>query len=78
MATVDPTEDIDMPPVVNFIQGPPFGAFMVPLNSLAFVTLKPSLRRRRRSTRWSNIGRSLGVALFSSYLVRSSQASNRH
>jgi DHA2 family multidrug resistance protein len=72
------TEDIDMTAFVinNFIQGLAFGAFMVPLNAVAFVTLKPELRDAGTSfySLVNNIGRSLGVALFSSYLVRSSQA----
>jgi MFS transporter, DHA2 family, multidrug resistance protein len=72
------TEDIDMTAfgINNFIQGLAFGAFMVPLNSLAFVTLKPELRDAGTSfySLVNNIGRSLGVALFSSYLVRSSQS----
>jgi DHA2 family multidrug resistance protein len=72
------TEDIDMTAFVinNFIQGLAFGAFMVPLNSVAFVTLKPELRDAGTSfySLVNNIGRSLGVALFSSYLVRSSQS----
>ena len=71
------TEDIDMTAFVinNFVQGLAFGAFMVPLNSVAFVTLKPELRDAGTSfySLVNNIGRSLGVALFSSYLVRSSQ-----
>jgi len=71
------TEDIDMTAFVinNFIQGLAFGAFMVPLNAVAFVTLKPELRDAGTSfySLVNNIGRSLGVALFSSYLVRSSQ-----
>ena len=72
------TEDIDMTVFVinNFIQGLAFGAFMVPLNSLAFTTLAPELRDAGTSfySLVNNIGRSLGVALFSSYLVRSSQS----
>jgi DHA2 family multidrug resistance protein len=72
------TEDIDMTAFVinNFIQGIAFGAFMVPLNSVAFVTLKPELRDAGTSfySLVNNIGRSLGVAAFSSYLVRSSQS----
>lgn len=72
------TEDIDMTAFVmnNFIQGLAFGAFMVPLNSVAFVTLKPELRDAGTSfySLVNNIGRSLGVALFSSYLVRASQS----
>ena len=72
------TEDIDMTAFVinNFIQGLAFGAFMVPLNSVAFVTLKPELRDAGTSfySLVNNIGRSFGVALFSSYLVRSSQS----
>jgi DHA2 family multidrug resistance protein len=42
---------------------------------VAFVTLKPELRDAGTSfySLVNNIGRSLGVALFSSYLVRSSQ-----
>ncbi len=72
------TEDIDMTAFVinNFIQGLAFGAFMVPLNAVAFVTLKPELRDAGTSfySLVNNIGRSLGVALFSSYLVRSSQS----
>ncbi len=71
------TQDIDMTAFVmnNFIQGLAFGAFMVPLNAVAFVTLKPELRDAGTSfySLVNNIGRSLGVALFSSYLVRSSQ-----
>ncbi len=72
------TEDIDMTVFVinNFVQGLAFGAFMVPLNSLAFTTLSPELRDAGTSfySLVNNIGRSLGVALFSSYLVRSSQS----
>ena len=72
------TEDIDLNAFVlnNFMQGLAFGAFMVPLNSVAFVTLKPELRDAGTSfySLVNNIGRSLGVALFSSYLVRASQS----
>jgi DHA2 family multidrug resistance protein len=72
------TEDIDMTAFVvnNFIQGLAFGAFMVPLNSVAFTTLAPELRDAGTSfySLVNNIGRSLGVALFSSYLVRASQS----
>jgi DHA2 family multidrug resistance protein len=71
------TEDIDMTVFVmnNFFQGLAFGAFMVPLNSVAFTTLSPELRDAGTSfySLVNNIGRSFGVALFSSYLVRSSQ-----
>lgn len=76
------TEDVDLNAFVinNFLQGVAFGAFLVPLSSMAFVTLKPELRDAGTSfyALVNNIGRSLGVALFSSYLVRSSQSYHEH
>ncbi len=72
------TEDIDMPTIVvnNFIQGLAFGAFVVPLNSVAFTTLAPDLRDAGTSfyALLNNIGRGFGVAIFSTYLAVASQA----
>lgn len=71
------TEDIDTTwlVVINFVQGLGFGAFMVPLNSVAFTTLPPEQRDAGTAfySLLNNIGRSVGVALFSSYLARASQ-----
>lgn len=71
------TEDVDLTWLVaiNFIQGLAFGAFMVPLNSVAFTTLPPDQRDAGTAfySLLNNIGRSVGVALFSSYLARASQ-----
>jgi DHA2 family multidrug resistance protein len=71
------TEDIDRTRImVNcFLQGVAFGAFMVPLNAVAFTTLAPELRDAGTSfySLLNNIGRGVGVALFSTYLAIASQ-----
>jgi DHA2 family multidrug resistance protein len=76
------TEDIDANVVMlnNFIQGIAFGAFMVPLNAVAFTTLPNELRDAGTSfyALLNNIGRSFGVALFSTYLAMASQVNQAH
>jgi MFS transporter, DHA2 family, multidrug resistance protein len=71
------TEDIDRTTIVvnNFIQGMAFSGFMVPLNAVAFTTL-PNEQRDAGTSFYSllnNIGRSIGIAIFSTYLFHASQ-----
>lgn len=71
------TEDIDRTSIVvnNFIQGLSFAGFMVPLNAVAFTTLPPEQRDAGTSfySLLNNIGRSIGIGIFSTYLVWGSQ-----
>ncbi|MFV0296908.1 MAG: MFS transporter, partial [Hyphomicrobiaceae bacterium] len=76
------TTDIDHTVITinNFIQGLAFGAFTVPLNSVAFTTLPPNLRDAGTSfySLLNNIGRGFGVALFSTYFAVLSQTNHFH
>ena len=73
------TEDIDRwhISINGFIQGLGLAGFTVPLNAVAFSTL-PDEQRDAGTSFYSllnNIGRSIGIAIFSSYLAWASQAS---
>jgi DHA2 family multidrug resistance protein len=72
------TEDIDRTAIVanGFIQGMAFAGFMVPLNAVAFSTLPDDQRDAGTSfySLLNNIGRSIGIAIFSTYLAWASQA----
>lgn len=74
------TEDIDFTVIVinNFIQGIALSCFIVPVNTIAFSTLTPDLRDIGTSfySLLNNIGRSMGIALLSSYLARNTQVSH--
>lgn len=76
------TEDIDLTVITanNFLQGLAFGAFVVPLNSVAFTTLTPELRDAGTSfyALLNNIGRGFGVAIFSTFLAVASQSNHAH
>ncbi len=76
------TEDIDLTTITinNFVQGLAFGAFVVPLNSVAFTTLSADLRDAGTSfyALLNNIGRGFGVALFSTYFAVLSQTNHAH
>ena len=71
------TEDIDRTAIVvnGFIQGLAFSGFMVPLNAVAFSTLPDDQRDAGTSfySLLNNIGRSIGIAIFSTYLAWASQ-----
>ena len=71
------TEDIDMTNaiVINFMQGIALTCFIVPVNTIAFSTLAPEHRDFGTAfySLLNNIGRSLGIALFASYLARNTQ-----
>lgn len=71
------TEDIDRLAIMTngFIQGLAFAGFMVPLNAVAFSTL-PNEQRDAGTAFYSllnNVGRSIGIAIFSTYLAWASQ-----
>ncbi len=72
------TQDIDLTAVLvnNFAQGIALSFFIIPVNTVAFSSL-PSEHRDAGTAFYSllnNIGRSLGIALFASYLARNTQA----
>lgn len=71
------TEDIDKTYVyvINFVQGIALSSFIIPVNSIAFSTLTSGQRDIGTSfySLLNNIGRSLGIALLASYLVRNTQ-----
>jgi len=71
------TEDIDKTLVyaINFAQGIALSSFIIPVNSISFSTLRPEQRDIGTSfySLLNNIGRSLGIALLASYLVRNTQ-----
>jgi DHA2 family multidrug resistance protein len=62
------------------IQGVGTACFFIPLNSLAFSTMGPDQRDQGTSffALTGNIGRSIGIAILSSYLVYGSQVNKSH
>jgi len=62
------------------IQGVGTACFFIPLNSLAFSTLGPDQRDQGTSffALTGNIGRSIGIAILSSYLVYGAQVNKSH
>jgi DHA2 family multidrug resistance protein len=71
------TEDVERSHVIinGFIQGLGLAGFTVPLNSVAFSTLPDDQRDAGTSfySLLNNIGRSIGIAIFSTYLAWASQ-----
>ena len=71
------TEDIDRLQITlnGFAQGMGFAGFMVPLNAVAFSTLPDDQRDAGTSfySLLNNVGRSIGIAIFSTYLAWASQ-----
>lgn len=66
--------------VLILIQGVGTACFFIPLNSLAFSTMGPDQRDQGTSffALTGNIGRSIGIAILSSYLVYGSQVNKSH
>jgi DHA2 family multidrug resistance protein len=74
------TQDIDLDLALanNFAQGMALSFFIIPVNTVAFTSL-PSEQRDAGTSFYSllnNIGRTLGIALFASYLARNTQANH--
>lgn len=74
------TQDIDLPSVLvnNFLQGIALSCFVIPVNTIAFSTMAPAQRDAGTAfySLLNNMGRSLGIALFASYLARNTQAAH--
>lgn len=74
------TQDIDLTSVVviNFVQGIALSCFIIPVNTVAFSSMAPEHRDVGTAfySLLNNIGRSLGIALFASYLARNTQANH--
>ena len=74
------TQDIDLTAVLinNFAQGIALSCFIIPVNTVAFSSMRPEYRDVGTAfySLLNNIGRSLGIALFASYLARSTQANH--
>ncbi|MEM8743423.1 MAG: DHA2 family efflux MFS transporter permease subunit [Pseudomonadota bacterium] len=74
------TQDIEIVSVmvVSFIQGISFSCFVIPVNTAAFSSISPEHRDAGTSfySLLNNMGRSLGIALFVSYLARQTQANH--
>ena len=74
------TQDIEIVSVmvVSFVQGVSFSFFVIPVNTVAFSSMAPEHRDAGTSfySLLNNMGRSLGIALFSSYLARQTQANH--
>lgn len=74
------TQDIDLVSVmiVSFFQGVSFSCFVIPVNTVAFSSMAPENRDAGTSfySLLNNMGRSLGIALFASYLARNTQANH--
>ncbi|GBE43866.1 putative multidrug resistance protein EmrY [bacterium BMS3Bbin10] len=72
------TQDIDLTVVLinNFAQGIALSFFIIPVNTVAFSSIAPEQRDVGTAfySLLNNIGRSLGIALFASYLARNTQA----
>ena len=72
------TQDIDQTAVLinNFAQGIALSCFIIPVNTVAFSSIAPEQRDVGTAfySLLNNIGRSLGIALFASYLARNTQA----
>lgn len=66
--------------VLILIQGVGTACFFIPLNSLAFSTIGPDQRDQGTAffALTGNIGRSIGIAILSSYLVYGSQVNKSH
>lgn len=74
------TQDIDVNVALanNFAQGIALSFFIIPVNTVAFSSL-PAEQRDAGTSFYSllnNIGRTLGIALFASYLARNTQATH--
>ncbi len=74
------TQDIDLNLALanNFAQGMALSFFIIPVNTVAFSSL-PAEHRDAGTSFYSllnNIGRTLGIALFASYLARNTQATH--
>ncbi len=74
------TQDIDLSIVLinNFFQGIALSCFVIPVNTIAFSTMAPEQRDAGTAfySLLNNMGRSLGIALFASYLARNTQAAH--
>jgi len=74
------TQDIELTTVLmnNFVQGIALSCFIIPVNTIAFSTIAPEQRDVGTAfySLLNNMGRSLGIALFASYLVRNTQATH--
>ena len=74
------TQDIEIVSVmiVSFVQGISFSCFVIPVNTAAFSSISPEHRDAGTSfySLLNNMGRSLGIALFVSYLARQTQANH--
>jgi DHA2 family multidrug resistance protein len=74
------TQDIPLSTVLmnNFVQGISLSCFIIPVNTIAFSTIAPEQRDVGTAfySLLNNMGRSLGIALFASYLVRNTQATH--
>jgi len=74
------TGDIDLNSVLinNFAQGIALSCFIIPVNAVAFSSLGPEQRDVGTAfySLLNNMGRSLGIALFASYLARNTQANH--
>jgi len=78
MSTVTPATTATWIITLNMIQGCGVAAIFIPLNTVAFATMGPNQRDQGASffALFGNIGRSVGIAVLSSYLLSKSQ-SNR-
>ena len=78
MSTLTPSATASWVIALNCLQGFGVAAIFIPLNTVAFATMGPDQRDQGASffALFGNIGRSVGIAVLSSYLVSQSQ-SNR-
>ncbi len=74
------TQDIVLSHVLinNFFQGIALSSFIIPVNTIAFSSMAPEQRDSATSfySLLNNMGRSVGIALFASYLARNTQAAH--
>jgi DHA2 family multidrug resistance protein len=74
------TQDIELTTVLinNFAQGISLSCFIIPVNTIAFSSMLPENRDVGTAfySLLNNIGRSLGIALFASYLARNTQVTH--
>lgn len=74
------TQDVDTNSVlwISFLQGIALSSFIIPINTIAFSTMAAELRDVGTAfySLLNNMGRSLGIALFASYLARNTQATH--
>ncbi len=74
------TQDINLTSVLinNFLQGIALSCFVIPVNTIAFSTMASEQRDAGTAfySLLNNMGRSLGIALFASYLARNTQAAH--